>query len=60
MAYVRTNVDQIVIREGDHDIQSTASLAQVGQRILTALRNVLFCVFKNKRFKIKLEFIFIN
>lgn len=50
MAYVRTNVDQIVIREGDHDIQSTASLAQVGQRILTALRNVLFCVFLLKIF----------
>lgn len=52
MAYVRTNVDQIVIREGDHDIQSTASLAQVGQRILTALRNVLFCVFLFKNFNL--------
>ena len=40
MSYARTDVDQIVIGEGDDDIQSTAALAQVGQRILTALRNV--------------------
>lgn len=40
LSYVRSDVDQMVIKEGDDDIQSTAALAQVGQRILTALRNV--------------------
>ena len=38
--YCRSDVDQMIIRDGDDDIQSTAALAQVGQRILTALRNV--------------------
>lgn len=40
LSYVRSDVDQMIIKEGDDDIQSTAALAQVGQRILTALRNV--------------------
>ena len=41
LSYSKTDVDNLVIKEGDDDIQSTAALAQVGQRILTALRNVI-------------------
>lgn len=40
LSYARSDVDQMIIKDGDDDIQSTAALAQVGQRILTALRNV--------------------
>ena len=40
LSYAKTNVQDMVIKESDDDIQSTAALAQVGQRILTALRNV--------------------
>ncbi|KAI9552770.1 hypothetical protein GHT06_020650 [Daphnia sinensis] len=39
LSYARSDVDQMLIKDGDDDIQSTAALAQVGQRILTALRN---------------------
>nr|CAH0098536.1 unnamed protein product [Daphnia galeata] len=39
LSYARSDVDQMIIKDGDDDIQSTAALAQVGQRILTALRN---------------------
>jgi hypothetical protein len=41
LSYAKTDVDRLVIKEDDDDIQSTAALAQVGQRILTALRNVI-------------------
>lgn len=41
LSYARTNVDDISIKESDDDIQSTTALAQVGQRILTSLRNKL-------------------
>ena len=40
LSYARSDVDRMIIKDGDDDIQSTAALAQVGQRILTALRNV--------------------
>ena len=42
LSYARSDVDRMIIKDGDDDIQSTAALAQVGQRILTALRNVSF------------------
>lgn len=45
LSYARSDVDQMIIKEGDDDIQSTAALAQVGQRILTALRNVRLYYF---------------
>ena len=41
LSYARSDVDRMIIKDGDDDIQSTAALAQVGQRILTALRNVI-------------------
>jgi hypothetical protein len=40
LSYVKSNVDDL--KETEDDIQTSASLAQVGQRILTALRNVSF------------------
>lgn len=45
LSYARSDVDQMSIKESDDDIQSTAALAQVGQRILTALRNVSLLYF---------------
>ena len=53
LSYVKSNVDDL--KETEDDIQTSASLAQVGQRILTALRNVSFflsisCNFFNYSF----------
>ena len=42
LSYVKTNVDDLVHGDADEDIQTTTALAQVGQRILTALRNVIY------------------
>lgn len=50
MRYTRTDVDDMVFTEGsEDDIQTTAAFAQVGQRILTALRNVSTEILSKRR-----------
>lgn len=64
LSYAKTNVDDVSVKESDDDIQSTTALAQVGQRILTSLRNVSSSqYFYNNSFTILLSFLlnwFIN
>ena len=59
LSYAKTNVDDVSVKESDDDIQSTTALAQVGQRILTSLRNVSSSqYFYNNSFTILLSFLF--